>query len=835
MTSVRARLANADALFIAATVIAFGLVTGAFTGPVKGYDGWGHLTKVVLVWKDFPAIDWNPYWYSGSPFFLGGYPPLFYMAGAALTWLGLGGTVAMNLLMGLSYVAIVLSLYGLVRLLTGSRLGAVVTALLLVATPMFWTPYVQAGLYTRVFGMAFASAAIYLAVLYLRRPSRLRFALLMAAVWAAMSSHVVLAAVAVLSVTLVLMSVPDQAGRARWTRGLLIAPAVLLAAYYYVPLVFYGQSGAEQTAGYPPVGYTDVLLGLTPVLPATALVVSIALLLRTRADVAGTRAISALLVVVLLMVFYALAPLPRVAGLRSIDMLFFLAWFVAAIGGLVLGSIRLSVPAGQRQGAVATALVAALTLVVIAAPAVTSAAVRNPAQPQEVVAGWHPPGVSAGLYRVASPSDNLSVWLNAVYDVPQTRGYAAIPQVLNPDWQYWLDNTAWSASAGDAQRRFIFDWYAVRWIYVPSSYMPATAGVLPVLNERPDLYSPLTPGNGGATTTFEYLDSSPIAVATTAPTVLFVGDPSDYRTFFRALSYSAFDSSRAVTIEGSPYIDDVSAAALRRFDEVVLVGARAHDAARARSLLAGYVTAGGGLIIEGDTGSSVSLGVTATSAFQLNGDWRFRSGPNPISTAIDYSAFAAPSYKGGPWTVAAATRFEPWAVPVLWSDDRPVFATGQLGAGRVVWSGLNLPFHIDTYHNPEESRFLTSAMAWAAGSIAGSNLAPSARWDDPEQLTVRVDLASTGVLFKESYFDRWHAYFNGADATIYRAGPGFMYVMLPAGTRLPATVTFRYDRDIFDWAGLATSAGTLVALITWPRWSGVARRLRDRIRAQWAE
>ncbi|HYR50849.1 MAG TPA: hypothetical protein VES90_11735, partial [Candidatus Eisenbacteria bacterium] len=88
MKAPRGSLAAFDALVLAVGVIVFGVATGAFAGSVKGYDGWGHLSKVVLVLRDFPAVDWNYDWYSGSPFFLGGYPPLFYFAASALAGLG---------------------------------------------------------------------------------------------------------------------------------------------------------------------------------------------------------------------------------------------------------------------------------------------------------------------------------------------------------------------------------------------------------------------------------------------------------------------------------------------------------------------------------------------------------------------------------------------------------------------------------------------------------------------------------------------------------------------------------------------------------------------------
>ncbi len=835
MRSPRARLAILDGSILAACVVGVGVATGAFVGTVKGYDGWGHLTKVVLVVEKFPAIDWNSDWYSGSPFFLGGYPPLFYFAAAAMDRLGVAAMLAMNLLMAASYVAMAVSLYGLVRVTTDSRLGGIVAGGVALATPGFWTPYVQAGLYPRIFGMGFASLAILLAVLYLRRPTWLRYVACVAALVGALSSHIVLAALAVLTAALVLTLMPDGEGRVRWPRMALMAPPVLLAAYYYLPLAFSLQTGARQTASYPPLDVAGLAQALVPVLPVTALLVLAWWRFRSPQPTPA-RLMSVLGALSVLMLLYALLPLPRVAGLRSPDMLFFLTWFGAAVAGVALGSIRLPAIAWQRRGSATAAVVATLVLVVVGAPAVASSAVSNPADPQNVVAGWHRIDAPDGSFRVASPSDNLSVWFNGVYDVPQTRGYAAIPQMLNPDFLYWLDTTAWSADATEEQRTFLFDWYAVRWIYVPAPYMVSTGGVLPSLNARPDLYAPVGPGNGGMSLTFEYLRPTPIAAATNAPVVLFIGDPADYRLVFRDLSYSGFDSGHAVLAQGGPYVDDFTAQELSRFDEVVMYGGRAHDPSRALELLTRYVSSGGGLVFDG--GGS-SLPVMATKAVRVGGEWQFRAESSPVTDGIDFSAFGPPRFNGGPWTVSAATGLQSWVHPVLWTGGEPVVATGQLGAGHVVWSGLNLPYHVDAYRNAEESRFLTSAIAWASRASATPAGASTAHRSDPQLLTVSVASPARGILFKETYFDRWHAYVNSAEMTIYRAGPGFMYVMLPANTAFPATVTWRFERSAADWSGMVVSVATLLAVVTWPAWRGPARRRLgtwwDRRARRWAE
>ncbi|HVS48449.1 MAG TPA: hypothetical protein VHJ99_06065 [Candidatus Dormibacteraeota bacterium] len=834
MKPPRGWLAALDGLVLAVVVILFGVATGAFTGTVRGYDGWGHLTKVLLVLRDFPAVDWNYDWYSGSPFFLGGYPPLFYFAASALAGMGMDAMVAMNLLIALSYLAMTVSLYALVRIATGSRLAGIVASGLLIATPGVWTPFVQAGLYTRVFGMGFTSLAFLLASLYLRRPTAARYAICLAAVFGALNSHVVLGAVAILAVGLVLVLVPGDDGHTRKWRVALLAPPVLLSAYYYLPLALYPLSGSQVTDEHPTLGLGSLVAPLFPLLPIAVL--SLVGWLRLRSRQIGATANRLMLVCGLLsavLLLYALIPLPRPVGLRSEDMLFLLSWFLAALTGLALGSIKVPAIAWQRNSAAFVVVAATLMSILAVIPFVTQTIVRDPARPEAATAGWQPINPTETNFRVASPSDNLSVWLNAVYDVPQTRGYAATPQIRNPDWQFWLDSTAWSGDASEGQRSFLFDWYAVRWVYVPSLYMPSTAGVVPKLTGHPDLYMAVPSTDGGPSLTFSYLRSTPIAVASNAPVILVIGAPDNYQLVFRDLSYSAFDTRHAIPVQGSPYVDDYSAQDLAKFDEVVIYGGRAHDSAHAFDLLKAYVSSGGGLIIDSrgspladGSGISEPLPITGATSRAVSGDFRFKAASSPLTDGIDFSSFGPARYGGGPWMLSAATGVRSWAHTVLWSGDDSVVVAGQFGQGRVVWSGLNLPYHIDSYRSAEESRFLTTAMTWASRSRNDVAATASARRDGPQQMTVSVDSPARGVLFKESWFDRWHAYVNGREVEVLRAGPGFMYILLPESARFPAEVQWRYEKSVADWAGIAVSAATLIALVTWPRWrSSVRRRL----------
>ena len=468
-------------------------------------------------------------------------------------------------------------------------------------------------------------------------------------------------------------------------------------------------------------------------------------------------------------------------------------------------------------------------------PTVIKWTVNASPNPGQVTAGWQPIDPAERSVRVASPSDNLSVWLNGVYDVPQTRGYGASLQVLNPDQQYWLDNTAWSAATSEEQRNFLLDWYAVGWLYVPSAYMPATAAVVPKLLARPDLYQAVPSADGQPSSTFLYVRRTPIASATNATSALVVGGTYDYNLVFRDLSYGDLGSRTVIPVRGNNYIDDYSAADLASFDEIVLYGFQFHDQARASRLLSEYVMAGGGLVVEASgsafdhaSGIPNPVPVTETSPYQVNGDWRFTSADSPVTDGINFAGFGDARYNAGPWTVSAATGVKSWARPVLFSDGRPVVVVGQLGKGHVMWSGLNLPYHIESFHSAEESRFLGNGIAWAARTHDTGPASFSATVDGPQETTISVASPACGVLFKESFFPNWHAYAGGHELKLFPAGPGFMYAQLPSGAEYPVVVVLRYEKTPLDWVGILLSVITGIALLTMFAWLRiVVSRLRS--------
>jgi hypothetical protein len=88
---------------------------------------------------------------------------------------------------------------------------------------------------------------------------------------------------------------------------------------------------------------------------------------------------------------------------------------------------------------------------------------------------------------------------------------------------------------------------------------------------------------------------------------------------------------------------------------------------------------------------------------------------------------------------------------------------------------------------------------------------------NPEIVIIDLAKPARGVLFKETYFDRWSASVvkNGAkkqELTIYRAGPDFMYVRIPKEVKFPIKVVFEYKISVVDWLGYISSLLTLASL-----------------------
>jgi hypothetical protein len=819
----------ASLALVAAVTLVVGVLNHSFTGFPKGYDAFGHMSKIKLLVDYFPNADWNYEWYAGM-LFSGSFPPLFHYIGALLAVvLGISTATALVVIAAASFVVIGWGLYGLVRTATGDHMAALISVLILTSSAGYWTYIVEGGLYPRILGMAFMALFGFFAILYYRRGGRAAYVAMVLSLAATLSSHLLLGAIAVAFALLIIMALPRPAGDRIREALKLLAPTALVVAYFYLPYAYSLQGPAPVpllTREYKPLPLSALFVpgmpgGQFESLPFFLLPAAIALPLPAYAT--GRLPLQPLTRRLMLVVSiaaaaslaYAFVGLPApslfIDNFQPGQALFFATWFLAALIGLTLSGLRLP------RAATAGLIVVLLAFILITAPDVARGAVNGDNSITGDLQAALKVDPSERQYRVGVSWDGGSVWINSISDVPQTRGYQQ-QGVLHADWQYWFEQTVWNRASNYAETDFLLDWYAVK-----SLYGGPDAAVVQRYEARPDLYAPLSPSLPMSARTFEYLNATPILSARSTRTALVVGDDASYTLIVKAISLSGFDSRSLIPVEGGEYLDDYSAAELAQFDEIILYGYKVHDRAKALALLDDYVQHGGGVVMEANNSpfdqtdsAQEPIPGAQIKKIGIGPAWQLESRPSPITSGIDLGAFAPAVYQGGPWGISyiPPSLVRSWAEPVLLSDGRPVLVAGTLGQGRVVWSGLNLPYHIVSNQTDVESRLLSQEITWASPNEA-IDPAYTATFVNPQLSRITITSSATGVLFKESWDANWHANINGNSAPVYEAGPGFMYVPLGKNVAYPAQVTLEFTRSSVEWVGDGVSVVAVVGLLAY--------------------
>jgi hypothetical protein len=830
------------AAFIGLVTVVIGIVNQAFVGFPKGFDAYGHMSKIKFLVDYFPHINWNYEWYSGMLYSEGSFPPLFHYLGALLVGtLSVSLAASLLLISAASFIVIAWGLYGMVRVATGDPIAGLIAALVLNSSSAYWNYILEAGLYPRILGMAFLALFAFFATLYFRRGGVWLFVAMVLSLAGTLSSHLLLGIIGVAFALLVLASLPLSPTRRVLEAAKLLIPCSLLVAYFYLPWVLaLGRPTSVPllTREYAPLSLSALLVPGTPggafeSLPFFMVPAAVVLLLlaynrgRLPRQPIARRLLVVLAIASATSLVYAFVGLPAphlfLYAFQPGQALFFATWFLAALCGVALSGMRL--PKAQLAGIVALLLV----FILVTAPDSARGAVTSDSTYKREIQAALQIGSVDRQYRVGVGWDGGSDWINSSVDVPQTRGYQQ-QGVLHPDWQYWFEQTVWNPKQNYVPTDFLLDWYGVKWLY---------GGPDPTLVQafeaRPDLYTPMAPSLPVGARTFEYRQASPILSARSTRTALVVGSDAAYTLIVKALALSGFDSLSLIPIKGGEYLDDHQTSELAQFSQVILYDFKAHDPARAFAMLAGYVRGGGSVVIEANNSpfevadaAAEPIPGTEVSKVGIGPAWNFQASSSPILAGIDLGSFAPAAYQGGPWGVSyiPASAVQPWAQPVLLSGGRPVVVAGNLGLGRVVWSGMNLPYHIVTNAAAQESRLLAQEIAWAAPDNA---VDPSydATFVNPELRRITVTAFGTGVLFKENWFEDWHATINGKVANVYAAGPDFMYVPLGKNVQFPAHVELVFTPSAAEQVGNNISEAALSALIAYAL-TDVWRRRRRR-------
>lgn len=438
-------------------------------------------------------------------------------------------------------------------------------------------------------------------------------------------------------------------------------------------------------------------------------------------------------------------------------------------------------------------------------------------------------------FRLYEINNSVNIWWNIIFDLPIVKGYFPVmPSQGAVNWLYWADqtfigeivkhfNTPVSVARNSAL--FLIDWYGVK--YLDNQGEPLDIADY-LIDESGFIKNKVQ--EEGKLKFLEVNDefTSPIVRPVNSPNILVVSNDNGYDTILRVLGMENLNSKYLIPVHGPEYLDKIKKEELSSFDAIFLYNYK-YKNRKVWDNLEKYVENGGKLIIE--TGSEVKesalsntrgakelpsvFPITKTSRQELGTEWNLQNNGSSILTEASLDKFSPLIFENLPWKLSYAEPgdVKSWGRVVLSQKGKPILVEGSLGQGKVIWSGMSLPYHIQTYQNFDESRFFRNLLNEIL-NLKKDNLNDfRVERSRPESIKISAQNFS-GVLFKENFYPGWKAFVGHERLKIYKAGPDFMYLKVPDKT---GEVRLSFVGSVMSWIlfilTLATSISVLVFLI----------------------
>ena len=328
---------------------------------------------------------------------------------------------------------------------------------------------------------------------------------------------------------------------------------------------------------------------------------------------------------------------------------------------------------------------------------------------------------------------------------------------------------------------------------------------------------------------YKVIPSAPLVSIGDRRRILVIGNRYAYENIFWTLIHTDFDPEMNALVWIDERVDELDVEKLRKFDVVVLYGYRYKDRDRMMSILQRYLIEGGCLLI--DTGYSPDseasdltdpFPVSTMKAGDFGFTWIFTHIDSDILQDVDFTAFSPPRYGDAPWGVSYSFNhtIQPWAKTLVWLYGHPIIVAGEYGRGRVVWCGLNLPYHAKSYRNREEAKLLLCLLNWLSPPREKSSTEVEVDRPIPEKMIILISGEIEGgasVFVRETYFPKWHAYLEvGGERRkldLYYSGPGFMLVILPEEIDTSTRLILRYETIRIEYVGYIITLSAIILLI----------------------
>ncbi len=838
-----------DATILAVVTALLSTYLGIWNELYTRGDTAAHMTKVKHILDYWPHIRWSHQWAFGLPLFLW-YAPLPYIILAMISLLTGSIETAFSLSATSSLYIIALSLYFIILRQTEDNSASLVSALLFLFSPASWVYTLKDGLYPRLIAMVFLPLSIYFYLKFKEHPNRKNYVAFIFILALGLQAHLLIGLITGLTILFFIFFTVNGVRKKLTTTAKIFLPAIALSSYFYLP--FFLTQPARRFLGIavssPPLPFQHMVFDtdlppydgevLFPVIAPTLIVLLILLYLRNFKVTSNVRGVSkAVFSMTLLFILFAFIghfgwpSTWYINGFPPGEATIFLSLLMPFIIGILLGSLFSATSQRRRKTLSAFMVCGILIAAVLVYLPISTNELSWISRADNPVIKITMKNITADPsefnYRFGTDWDRIGMWFNYKYSIPQTREYYG-QGILVEDWKFWFEKTVWVDLDNYNETNYALNWFAVKWISIsyPHYHYNKFLSKPEFYKKIVEVYEPLVE----SLHEFVYVNASPIISARNTPTLLIIGDESGYGNIFQALSSLNYNSEYIIPVQGGKFIEDYTLNELKLFDAVFLYGYQFRDRDRAYSLLREYVEAGGGLII--DTGYSPEASsknfpdpfpASETMATDFGRIWSFTSIDSPVTTGIKFERFSPAIYGvSAPWgmSVSANETIKKWATPVLWNHGHPVIILGEFKKGRVLWSGINLPYHIANYMNPEETKLLIKMIEWALGKREPSNenVRHVVERKNPEIVRITIHDYSRGILFKESYIKNWKAYLTDKDGkryslNIYEAGPSFMYIPIGMKHNYPIEILLVYDLSLEEWMGALLSILTLASLI----------------------
>ena len=330
-------------------------------------------------------------------------------------------------------------------------------------------------------------------------------------------------------------------------------------------------------------------------------------------------------------------------------------------------------------------------------------------------------------------------------------------------------------------------------------------------------------------------DAPEMATVSNRPAVLVIGKPETgaYMNIFRLANEGLLPYERAILVEGSSFVDDYDVDDLSIFDAILLYGYDYRDSQKAWDILLSYVRNGGGIFV--DTGWEFNLpewefenAPTVLPLKQMT--WTdygmtpdYELGSSAIAGNVDVGLFKPLIWEGQPWTLSGSQNSDlrDWGEVVLSASGRPLVVAGQLGEGKVVWSGMNLIAHAQYLGpNEEELGMLSNLISWLlADTGAPVDILPGVVRETPDAVTFEIPALGNGshwLIWREAYYKNWQAYefddVTRRETPIYKAGPGFSLIPLSPDSAA-TTISLEWEPSAFERISVYTTLFGIFLLV----------------------